>query len=393
MARLGDVCIVNPKGKTLSDELEVSFVPMQNVSEDGNIDITITKKYCDVKKGFTTFENGDILFAKITPCMENGKGGIARHLKNGIGFGSTEFHVLRPNLEVVTSEWIYYLTTDPEFRKRCEKNMTGSAGQKRVPKSFLETYEFSLPSLNEQRRIAAILDKVTSLIALRKQQLAKLDELVKARFVEMFGEPVTNPMGWPVHRLSEYIIFLTSGSRGWSKYFTDAGEIFITIKNVKDCKINLNDVQYVTPPQNAEAKRTKVQEGDLLISITADLGRTGVVSKEIAKCGGYINQHLTCIRLQKEILHPLYIAYYMESEAGKRQFHRKNQAGVKAGLNFDSIKSLTIALPPIEVQNSFVSYVSQIDRQMLTIRQGLDILKMLQKSMMQDYFESRGDGK
>ena len=83
----------------------------------------------------------------------------------------------------------------------------------------------------------------------------------------------------------------------------------------------------------------------------------------------------------------------MESEAGKRQFHRKNQAGVKAGLNFDSIKSLTIALPPIEVQNSFVSYVSQIDRQMLTIRQGLDILKMLQKSMMQDYFESRGDGK
>ncbi len=258
---------------------------------------------------------------------------------------------------------------------------------------WLKELDIPLPSPDEQRRIVSILDKVTSLIDLRKQQLAKLDELVKARFVEMFGEPVTNPMGWPVHRLSEYIIFLTSGSRGWSKYFTDAGEIFITIKNVKDCKINLNDVQYVTPPQNAEAKRTKVQEGDLLISITADLGRTGVVSKEIAKCGGYINQHLTCIRLQKEILHPLYIAYYMESEAGKRQFHRKNQAGVKAGLNFDSIKSLTIALPPIEVQNSFVSYVSQIDRQMLTIRQGLDILKMLQKSMMQDYFESRGDGK
>ncbi len=383
MARLDEICRLNmgqSPDSSSYNEIGEGIPFFQGNADFGEVFPTV-RVWCNAPTKIAY--PGDILISVRAPI---GALNIA-DVKCCIGRGLAALTV---DESICSKQYLWYAIAN----KVEELNSKGTGSTfKAISKSILSETEIPLPPLDEQRRIAAILDKVTGLIALRKQQLAKLDELVKARFVEMFGEPVTNPMGWPVHRLSEYIIFLTSGSRGWSKYFTDAGEIFITIKNVKDCKINLNDVQYVTPPQNAEAKRTKVQEGDLLISITADLGRTGVVSKEIAKCGGYINQHLTCIRLQKEILHPLYIAYYMESEAGKRQFHRKNQAGVKAGLNFDSIKSLTIALPPIEVQNSFVSYVSQIDRQMLTIRQGLDILKMLQKSMMQDYFESRGDGK
>ena len=184
----------------------------------------------------------------------------------------------------------------------------------------------------------------------------------KARFVELFGDPVTNPIGWPVHQLSEFIEFLTSGSRGWAQYFTDDGEYFITIKNVKNCRITLDDVQHIVPPDHAEAKRTKVQEGDLLISITADLGRTGVVTKEIAEHGGYINQHLTCIRVNKNKLNPLYVAYFMESEAGKSQFQSKNQSAVKAGLNFNSINTLRLLVPPLEQQNDFVSFVAQVDK-------------------------------
>ncbi len=383
MARLDEICRLNmgqSPDSSSYNEIGEGIPFFQGNADFGEVFPTV-RVWCNAPTKIAY--PGDILISVRAPI---GALNIA-DVKCCIGRGLAALTV---DESICSKQYLWYAIAN----KVEELNSKGTGSTfKAISKSILSETEIPLPPLDEQRRIVSILDKVTSLIALRKQQLALLDELVKARFVEMFGEPVTNPMGWPVHRLSEYIIFLTSGSRGWSKYFTDAGEIFITIKNVKDCKINLNDVQYVTPPQNAEAKRTKVQEGDLLISITADLGRTGVVSKEIAKCGGYINQHLTCIRLQKEILHPLYIAYYMESEAGKRQFHRKNQAGVKAGLNFDSIKSLTIALPPIEVQNSFVSYVSQIDRQMLTIRQGLDILKMLQKSMMQDYFESRGDGK
>lgn len=157
---------------------------------------------------------------------------------------------------------------------------------------------------------------------------------------------------------------------------------------MKDCQITLDDVQYVSPPDNQEAVRTKVQEGDLLISITADLGRTGVVTKEIADFGAYINQHLTCIRLNRQLLHPLYAAYFMESEAGKRQFRSKNQNGVKAGLNFDAIKSLRINVPDMEQQLRFVRSVEQIEKAKFTVQCGLYKLETLKNALMQEYFEN-----
>ena len=97
MVKLKDICTINPKTPALVDALEVSFVPMPKVGERGEFDPSEIKEYREVKKGFTNFQNGDVLFAKITPCMENGKGAVARALKNGYGFGSTEFHVLRPD--------------------------------------------------------------------------------------------------------------------------------------------------------------------------------------------------------------------------------------------------------------------------------------------------------
>ena len=286
---------------------------------------------------------------------------------------------ITPIPEIVDIRYLYYVIKNYNF-----KGSGTSIPQLTVP--MLKTYKFPLPSLDEQRSIAAVLDKVSGLIAKRREQLDKLDELVKARFVEMFGDPVSNPHQYPISQLSEYIEFLTSGSRGWSQYFSDDGEYFITIKNVKNCSISLEDVQYIKPPDNAEAVRTKVRDGDLLISITADLGRTGVVTKEIADHGAYINQHLTCIRLNREKLNPLYVAYYMESSAGKMQFNAKNQAGVKAGLNFNAINSLKLVVPPLEKQGLFVEFVSQTNKSKLTIQQSLDKLEVLKKALMQQYF-------
>ena len=99
-----------------------------------------------------------------------------------------------------------------------------------------------------------------------------------------------------------------------------------------------------------------------MISITADLGRTGVVTREIADHGAYINQHLTCIRLNQDVLNPLYVAYFMESEEGKKQFLAKNLSSVKAGLNFDSIRSLQIMIPSLDKQNEFISFIQQLDK-------------------------------
>ena len=270
---------------------------------------------------------------------------------------------LRPD---VLLEYLYYSLLHYNFR-----NVISGSAQPQITRQGLEKVNIELHSLDEQRTIIDVLSKLERIILARKEELQKLDNLVKARFVEMFGDPVnnsknlpeSNPNSYPIGQLSEHIEFLTSGSRGWAQYCVDNGsEWFITIKNVKDCRISIDNMQPINAPDNAEAKRTKVQEGDLLISITADLGRTGVVTKEIADHGAYINQHLTCIRLNKEILNPLYVAFFMESPAGKEQFESKNQSAVKAGLNFNSINSLRLLVPPMDEQSAFVEFVHQVDK-------------------------------
>ena len=293
--------------------------------------------------------------------------------------------VLRDENNVFDKKFLYYYLSAPITYEKF-KSMAVGGVVNNLNSDMVRKIRVPLPSKQEQRDIADSLDKITNLHFLRKQQLAKLDELVKARFVEMFGDAKLNPYDFPCNSLSEYILFLTSGSRGWSRYFTDSGEYFITIKNVKNCRITLQDVQYVTPPDNAEAKRTKVQENDLLISITADLGRTGVVTKRIAEHGAYINQHLTCIRLNLKKANPIYVAYYMESDAGKEQFASKNQSAVKAGLNFNAINSLKLVVPPLSLQNDFAAFVERVDQQKQTVQQSLEKLELMKKALMQEYF-------
>lgn len=267
------------------------------------------------------------------------------------------------------------------------ENRTSFVTVKHLSAKELNRLEIDIPDYRVQISISGTLTKIENIIFTRQQQLQKLDELVKARFVELFGDPKINPNNYLVCPLSEYISFLTSGSRGWAQYCTDNGsEWFITIKNVKDCHISTDNMQPIDAPDNAEAKRTKVQEGDLLISITADLGRTGVVTKEIAEHGAYINQHLICIRLNKTVLNPLYVAYFMESPAGKEQFELKNQSAVKAGLNFNSIKSLRIMIPSINEQNMFVEFLNQTDKSKVAVQKSLDEAQLLFDSLMQQYF-------
>ncbi len=238
---------------------------------------------------------------------------------------------------------------------------------KGVTVKFVLDLDIPIPSRNSQQSIAKQLSLVLECVKKRQAQLARLDALAKSLFVEMFGDPVENPRGWRIARLGEFVLFQTSGSRGWAKYYSEDGEIFITIKNVKNTRINLSEVQHVQPPKGAETERTRVREGDLLISITADLGRTGVVTKEVADAGAYVNQHLVCIRLKQKDIDPVYVAHYLESPAGKTQFRQKNQNAVKAGLNFNSIQSLAIALPPIVAQREFRSNIEAIDKSKFAI--------------------------
>lgn len=154
-ARMSDICDINPRvDKSAIDHTQlVSFVPMPAVeAENGRIDVLATRPFGEVKQGYTPFQTGDVLFAKITPCMENGKMAIVPKMPSEYGFGSTEFHVLRP-LCGVEPRFIYHMVSNQGFRYHAEHHMTGAVGQKRVPASLLADHPVAVPPLNEQRRI------------------------------------------------------------------------------------------------------------------------------------------------------------------------------------------------------------------------------------------------
>ena len=395
MARLGDVFEAQITGEwgneCTENEAGTKVLRTTNFTPDGiiNFDNIVLRSITESKVEKKRLRYGDIILEKSGGTEKTPVGRVVfcdQSIEDDIYLCNNFTQAMRVNQKIVCPRYVFYFMWYLHHSGKTDLLQNKTTGIRNLQvKSYLNE-EIPLPPLEEQRRIAAMLDKVSDLIAKRRAQLDKLDLLVKARFVEMFGDPVTNPYGHPIHQLSDFIEFLTSGSRGWAQYFSDEGEYFITIKNVKNCRITLDDVQHIVPPDNAEAKRTKVQEGDLLISITADLGRTGVITKEIADHGAYINQHLTCIRLDKEAVFPLYVAYYMESDAGKGQFQAKNQSAVKAGLNFNSINTLRLMVPPKEQQGLFINFVEQTDKSKLMIQQSLDKLELLKKALMQQYF-------
>lgn len=179
--------ILNPSSseiKNMTNETDVTFLPMEYIEVNGDINYENTKKYKDVKTGYTYFRNDDILLAKITPCFENGKSAIANNLKNDIGFGTTEVHILRVKKDKLNKRYLYYLVNSNPFMKFGESEMTGSAGQKRVPAEFINNYRQGFPPLKEQQQIAEYLDKETSkidnLIEKVTQQISNLKEYRQA---------------------------------------------------------------------------------------------------------------------------------------------------------------------------------------------------------------------
>lgn len=188
MTTLGVCCELNPKRpRDIPDDMDVSFVAMPSVTEKGQIDTSVIKPYLEVRKGFTYFAENDVLFAKITPCMENGKGCVAKGLTNAIGAGSTEFHVLRPIHGKSNPYWLYYLTVIPGFRENARKVMTGTGGQLRVPIAYLDNLPVSLPPIELQEQFATFVSKIDKSRLTIQQVLSKMEMVKLALMQEYFG--------------------------------------------------------------------------------------------------------------------------------------------------------------------------------------------------------------
>ena len=213
--RLGKVCKINPSKintKNLSDDLEVSFFPMASLSEiTGEIVDPEIRTLGKVKNGFTNFSEGDVVFAKITPCMENGKSAIIGKLINDIGYGTTEFYVLRCG-EELSNKYLHHIVRSKKFRDEAKQNMTGAVGQQRVPKKYMEDYMLNLPTLDEQTEIVRIIDdllaKEQQAKELAENALAKIELIKKSILARAFrGELGTNnPADEPAVELLKQVL-------------------------------------------------------------------------------------------------------------------------------------------------------------------------------------------
>lgn len=205
--RLADACALNPRLPTDArpDEMtEVTFVPMSAVDEkSGTISKPEMRTFSEVSKGYTSFLENDVLFAKVTPCMENGKAAIAETLVNGLGFGSTEFHVLRP-IGLVLPEYIFHFIRQKVFRDRAAAAFVGTGGLQRVPPEFLSRIKLPLPTLPEQQRIVDVLKQAESVGKLRDEAKSIMEQLAKQRFAEMFGHPAENAKGFETSLFQDF---------------------------------------------------------------------------------------------------------------------------------------------------------------------------------------------
>jgi type I restriction enzyme S subunit len=189
--------------KNMEDEDLVTFLPMENVSETGNLDCSLKKPISEVRTGFSSFAKGDVVVAKITPCFENGKGACLDELDTEIGFGTTEFINLRPS-NVVLSKYLYMITMTQPFRKLGEEVMTGSAGQKRVSVNYIKNFTLGIPSIEEQKEILAEIDtrlvKIDKSIEIERQEIGLLQELK----VKIISDVVTGKMDVRGIQIPEY---------------------------------------------------------------------------------------------------------------------------------------------------------------------------------------------
>ena len=362
--RIGDVCDLNPrlpKTHTLNDDDAVSFVPMAAVSElSGTIQTRSTRRFAEVRKGYTPFQNNDVLFAKITPCMENGKAAIARDLVHGYGFGSTEFHVLRAG-EIVLPEWLHFFVRQATFRHEAKRNFTGTGGQQRVPATFVANTLIPLPPLPEQRRIVDLLTRAEGIVRLRREAAAKAAELIPAIFIDMFGDPVRNPKAWPIVPLGSVATVQGGLQVTRARLSHPLERPYLRVANVYRDRLDLVEIKSIRLTE-AELNRTRLQIGDLLFveghGNPQEVGRVAVWDGSIQDCTH--QNHLIRARPNNDQLMPEFACVQLNTPAGRQSLLRagKTTSGLST-ISAQNVKDAEVMLPRMALQRDFVKLAEE----------------------------------
>ncbi len=405
---LADLADVNPPTDVsrLGPADLVSFIPMADLSDDGRWLGCDTRPLSTVKMGYTSFQDGDVLLAKITPCMENGKGWLATGLVNGIGFGSTEFHVLRAKPDA-DAEYLFQWTKFKVLRQKAANAMTGSAGQQRVPADFLRRFPITEHSPDEQEMIGLVLATVDRAIEQTEALLAK-QERIKAglmhdlltRGLDAQGrlrDPDTHrfkpsPLGpipeeWEVRALANVVPrnrpivygILMPGD------YVEGGVPVIKVKDIQGGFIQREELLRTDPKIDAAFARSRLKSGDLLFTIRGSVGRMAVVPADLE--GANITQDTARITVSEG--NTTFIRHCLEMPP-QRSFidlHTIGQA-VK-GINLGEVRKIPIQFPQPDEQNEIARRLDAKDRDMKATADQLAKLRRLKTGLMQDLLTGR----
>lgn len=375
-ARLDGVCQLNPKLE--SDEqpdvdTKVTFIPMAAVDENiGVISKPEIRRYREVAKGYTSFKEHDVLFAKVTPCMENGKAAIVGPLVNGFGFGSTEFHVLRPT-DLVLSEYLFHFIREPVFRLRAKSAFIGTGGLQRVPPNFLARVKLPLPTLPEQQRIVDVLKQGEAVSQVNEHFDELLVRIKQQLFVEMFGDP--NPKGntaWPIIKLGSAVTIATGGTPPRDQPSNYGGDVaWVKSTDLIDALISRTD-ECVTDLGIKRSNATVYPKDTVMLAMYGQgqtRGRTGKLLIDAA-----CNQACAALLPSDELV-PDYIWVWLQLSYEAVRF--LGRGGQQENLNLKIIRDIKIPKPPVSLQLEFSRRLNQlleIDKSTSAARKKLETL-------------------
>ena len=379
--KLGEVCLIQSGGtpsRSISSYWENGTIPWVKISDFSERMLFSTEESITVEglnnSSAKVFPKGTLLYTIFATLGEVNILGIDAATNQAIaGITITDCNLL-------TDYLYYYLISIKESVIRAGRGVA----QNNINLGILRELPIQMPSIEKQLFIAKTLDSVDKLISLRKKQLQKLDDLVKSRFVEMFGDE-TNPKNWPLISVDNVADVSVGVVIKPAQYYTDSehGIKAFRSMNIGPMTIKNTDWVYFSKEGNEKNAKTQLMENDLLIVRSGAPGTACVVTKEYEGCNAI---DIIIARPNTQKINPLFLCYYTNLPHGRRQIEEGTGGAAQQHFNVGKYNKLKVMLPSMDKQNEFVTFVKHVDKSRLTIQDGLNRMELLKQSLMQKYF-------
>jgi type I restriction enzyme S subunit len=362
---LAEICQIRPPKSEAREKVAagalVSFAPMEDLGIDRkSLNPTQLRSFATVAGSYTYFADGDVLLAKITPCFENGKLGIATGLSNGIGFGSSEFMVFRP-YSGLDNEYLYYYLSRADFREEGAARMGGAVGQQRVAKEFIESYPIHFPPLPEQRRIVGILDEAFGGIAIAKANAKKSLQNARELFESYLQSVFTKRGdGWaekPLAELCDPSRVITYGVIKLGDEQPD-GVPCLRTSNVRWLRIETDGLKRIAPSLSAEYSRTILKGGEVLVNVRGTLGGVAVVEPEMA--GWNVSREVAVVPVASSRINPVFLSYLIGSGVSQQWLGGVKKGAAYVGINIEDLRLLPVSVPRLNEQSKIVTHLNTL---------------------------------